>query len=401
MKFNYQARTKTGEIQSGIVEASSREAAVILLKSHNLYVTWLEKASTPLYAKKIKFFEKISKKEIVLFSRQLAIMSKSEIPLTEIFATLAKQTQNPVLEEKILDMLEKVEGGTPLSKTFSFYPEIFSPFYINMVKSGEVAGKLSETFLHLADYLEREYNFSEKIKGMMVYPIFLCFVFLAVLGIMIFFLVPQITNLLAETKAEISGITEFLIGLPGFLQKWARAFILFFLALIIFIFFYLRTEEGKNFLDRNLLKLPVVGDFLKKIYLSRLAHNLSTLISGGIPIIQALEITSEVVGNKVYKSIILETMEGVKRGEQISFLLSLFPKEIPPLFIQMLVVGEKTGKMKTVLINVVDFYQKEVDRGLENFLRLLEPILIVVFGVLISALMGIVLTSLYQAISGI
>jgi len=162
MKFNYQARTKTGEIQSGLIEAATREAAVDLLRSHHLFVTALEEVSPPFYAKRIKFLERIPKKEIVVFSRQMAIMFKSEIPLVEILNTLAKQIKNPLMREKVFEMVERVEGGTSLSKTFNLYPEIFSPFYVNMVRSGEVSGKLSEIFSYLADHLEREYDFNKK-----------------------------------------------------------------------------------------------------------------------------------------------------------------------------------------------------------------------------------------------
>lgn len=400
MKFNYQARSKTGEIQSGMVEASSRESAANVLRSHGLYVTFLEEVSPPFYAKKIKILERVSKKEIVLFSRQLAIMFKSEIPLVEILSTLSKQTSNLGLREKILDMLDKVEGGTTLSKTFSFYPEIFSSFYVNMVKSGEVSGKLSDVFSYLADHLEREYHFSGKIKGALLYPVFVLIVFVAVIAAMIFFVMPQMSRLVAETGGELPTITKILLGASSFLRKWGWILILILLFLVAGGFFYFRSKEGKSFLDKNLLKIPFLKNFLKKVYLSRVSLNLSTLISGGLPIVQALGITGEVVGNEVYKGIILETAEGVKRGEQISALLERYPGEITPLFIQMIVVGEKTGRLESSLINVVDFYQKETDRSLENFMRLLEPILIIVFGLMVGGLMAAVIMPLYQIVSG-
>ena len=400
MKFNYQARTKAGEIQPGIVEASSREAAVNVLRSHGLYVTLLEEVSPPFYARKIKIFERIPRKEIVAFSRQLSIMFKSEIPLIEILNTLAKQTRNLSLREKILDMVDKVEGGTPLSKTFGFYPEIFSSFYINMVKSGEASGKLSGVFSYLADHLEREYHFYGKIRGALIYPVFILVVFVAVILAMIFFVMPQMNRLVSETGGELPTITKVLLGTSFFLRKWGWVLILTLLFLITAFFFYFRTKEGKEFFDKNLLKIPFLNNLLRKIYLSRLSLNLSTLISGGLPIVRALEITGEVVGNEVYKGIILETAERVKKGEQISAFLERHPKEITPLFIQMVVVGEKTGRLESALINVVDFYQKEVDRSLENFMRLLEPILIVIFGLLVGGLMAAVILPLYQIVSG-
>lgn len=399
MKFSYQARSKTGEMQSGIVEASSREAAVNVLKSHELFVTLLEETSPPFYARRIKFFERIPKKEVVILSRQLAIMFKSEIPLVGILSTLSKQTANSALKEKLLDMLDKVEGGSPLSKTFSLYPEIFTPFYVNMVRAGEVSGKLSDVFLYLADHLEKDHEFNSKIKGVLLYPAFVLVVFVAVILAMVLFVMPQMGKLLGEAGGEMPGITKTMLSLSAFVKEWGWIFILILLFLSAGIFFYLRTKEGKSFLDRNLLKVPALSGFLKKIYLSRISLNLSTLLSGGLPIVQALGITGEVVGNEVYKNIVLETAEGVKRGEQISALLEKHPREITPLFIQMIVVGEKTGRLESSLVNVVDFYQKEVDRALENFMRLLEPIMMVVFGLLVGGLMAAVIMPLYQVVS--
>jgi len=399
MRFNYQARTKTGEIQSGIIEASSKEAAINLLRSHNFYVTILEEEVPPFYAKKIRLFKRISKKEIVAFSRQLSIMFKAEIPLIEILETLNKQTQNPFLKEKILDMIEKVEGGTSLSKTFSFYPELFSPFYINMIKSGEASGTLSDVFIYLADHLEREYHFQRKIKGVLIYPAFVLFVFFGLLFVMIFFVMPQLVQFLTEAGAELPTITKIVIGFTNFLRQWALILILALLFLIIFLSYYLKTKEGKIFFEKNLLKLPFLSDFLKKIYLSRLALNLSTLISGGLPITQALEITGQIVGNEVYKKIILNTSEGVKRGEPISSLLERYPQEISPLFIQMTVVGEKTGRLNSSLMNIVDFYQKEIDRTVDNFANILEPVLIIFLGLIVAVLMVTVILPLYQLVT--
>lgn len=398
MKFNYQARTKTGEIQTGVVEASSKEAAANVLKSYNLYVTILEEFTPPFYAREIRIFKKISKKEIVAFSRQLAIMFNSEIPLIEMLKTLSEQTPSPNLKEKILDILNRVEGGASLSKTFSFYPEIFSQFYINMVKAGETSGRLSEVFTYLADHLEREYHFYQKIIGTLTYPAFVLFVFLGILFLMTFFVLPQLTQFLTEAKVELPLITKIMIGIANFIREWFLVLILATIILTISLFYYSKTKEGKIFFDKNLLRIPFLGDFSRKIYLTRFALNFSTLISGGLPITQALEISGEVVGNETYKKIISETSEGVKKGMQVSFLLQRYPKDITPLFIQMAIVGERTGRLNSSLLNIADFYQKEIDRTTENFATILGPILIIFLGIIVAGLMISILLPLYQAI---
>lgn len=399
MKFHYQARTKTGEIQRGTVEAASQEAAINLLKSYQLFVTTLKEVAVPIYARKIKLLKKISRKNVVALSRQLAIMFKSEIPVIDVLQTLVRQTEHPELKEKLIGMIDKVEGGTSLSKTFSLYPEIFSTFYVNMVKAGEASGKLSDVFEYLADYMEREYNFNSRVKGALIYPAFLTAVFLLVGGAMVVIVLPQLSRVLSETGTQLPLITKILLGSGDFIRAKLWLILLILAALIISIYFYVKSKEGKEFFDKNLLKIPLLKNLLKKIYLARFALNLSTLISGGLPIVQALQITGETVGNGVYKSIILEVAEGVKKGEQMSNLLQRYFKVIPPMFVQMVGIGEKTGRIDSALGNIVNFYQKEVDRSLENFMRLLEPIIIIIFAVLVGGLMIAVVTPLYKIVS--
>jgi len=397
MKFNYQARSEIGEIQSGIVEASNREAAFDVLKTHGLYVTALEEiTSIPVYARKLKIFERVTKKDIVLFSRQISIMFKSNVPVVETLQAIAKQARKSTLKEKILKIAEKVEGGTPLSGAFSIYPKLFTPFYINMVKSGEASGKLSDVFMYLADYLEREYSFQGKIKGAMVYPFFILFVFLAVVTIMMVYVIPQLTEVLKETGQELPLATRVVMTISDFLKTQGVIAALVFLGLIIALVRFVKSKTGKKFFDKNLLKLPLLGSFLKKLYLARCALNLSTLISGGLPIAQALEITGEVVGNNLYKEIILKTRDEVKKGEPISSVLEKYPNLIFSLFYQMVAVGEKTGTLDSSLMNVVEFYQRDVDRSLDDFIKLLEPIFIILLGGVVAGLMVAVLMPLYS-----
>jgi len=396
MKFNYQARTKNGEIQSGTVEASSKEAAIVLLQKHNLFVTVLEKAEAPLYFKKIKLFERVSKKEIVAFSRQLSIMFKSKITLVEALRVLATQAKNPPFQEAVLKISEEVEGGAPFSQALGSYPRLFSTFYVSMVRSGEASGTLSESLSYLAEHLEREYQLFARIKGAIIYPALILLVSSAVFLMMIFFVIPNLAKVLEEAGQDIPFLTRVSVGFAEFLRSWWWGLLLLAVAGTIFLFRYLKTAAGRKFFDRSSLKVPLIGQFLKLVYLSRFAENLSTLISGGLPIVKALEVTADIVGNDVYKTIILKAKEEVKRGEPINAVLSRFPQAFPPVFVQMTLVGEKTGTLGQSLMSVVDFYQKEVDRGINNLLALLEPLLIVFLGLVVGGLMISVLMPLYK-----
>lgn len=399
MKFNYQARTKEGEIQRGTLEAASKEAALALLEKYGLFVTYLEAAvKPPFYAREIRIFRGISKKDIFLFSRQLAIMFKSGVPLTEALTALAQQTPNPEFREKILKIAESIEGGASFSRALLPYPKEFSSFYVNMVKSGEMSGKLSETLSYLADHLEREYNFIARIRGAMIYPALVFVLFFVIAIVMGVFVIPGLVVILKEVGQEPPWITQMVISLSDIFRKSWWIIILAFLGFIIFIYYFLKTSSGKKFFDHFSLKIPGIGSLLKKIYLCRFAENLSTLIIGGLPIAPALEITGEVVGNEVYKSLILKTRDGVRKGEAISSILERYPEVISPLFIQMVSVGERTGSLDTTLLNIVNFYRQEIDRTVESFLRLLEPILIVFLGVVVGGLALAVLMPLFQTI---
>jgi type IV pilus assembly protein PilC len=397
MKFNYQARTGTGEIQSGTVEASSKEAALTVLQKYNLYVTFLEETGLePTWAKKIKLFERISKQEIAIFFRQLAIMFKSKVPIIEAIYVLAKQTQNLSFREKINKIAGEVEGGTPLSQAFSLYPDLFSYFYISMVKSGEVSGKLSQSLEYLANHLEREYTFQSKLKGAMVYPLFVVFVFIIVVSVMVVFIIPRMAEVLTESGQELPLLTKTIINISLFFKSWGLVIILLLAGLIFFIFRYSKTAEGKKFFDKSLLKLPILGDLFKKIYISRFAENLSTLITAGLPISQALEITGEIVGNDVYHTIIIQTRDEVRKGEQISTTFEKNPQFIPPILFQMTLTGEKTGNLDETLLDVVNFYQKEIEQKTNTLISLLEPLMIVFLGGLVGIIVASILLPLYQ-----
>ncbi len=397
MEFSYTARNKQGEIQEGTITAASEEAAAALLQKLGLFVTALRGiAEKPLYAKRIRLFGRISKKEVVLFSRQLSVLVSSEVPLVEALRTLSAQIKNSEFKEKIISVSEEVEGGTAFSQALSRYPKIFSTFFVSLVKSGESSGKLSQVLSYLAEHLEKEYYLNSKIRGAMIYPAFVLFTIFCVLVIMIVFVFPQLIGVLKESGAQLPMMTRILISFVDFFRSWGWLILIVLFSGAIFFWRWLSSPKGKDAFDKYSITLPLFGNFLKMVYLSRFAENLSTLISGGLPIIKALEISGEVVGNKVYKEIIFKTREEVRKGESISSVLSASPKQIPPLFTQMTVVGEKTGRLDSILIQIADFYGKEVDVAVANLLSLIEPVLIVFLGIGVGIFVASVLIPLYN-----
>src|SRR3989344_6123485 len=216
MKFNYQARTYKGDLQSGVVEASSREAALSLLQSYGLFITSLKGERGPIIQNKFNLFQRITRRDLVVFSRQLAILFKSNVPVVESLQTIANQTKKESFKEKIIAVAEKVEGGTPLSQSLALYPTIFSSFYVSVVKSGESSGKLSDVLVYLADHIESEYNFYSKIIRAMAYPAFVIVVFIATMILMSIFVIPQLVQVLLEAEQELPFLTQVVIAVSQF-----------------------------------------------------------------------------------------------------------------------------------------------------------------------------------------
>ena len=399
MKFNYQTRTEDGKIQAGIIEASSKEAALSILQKNKFYVTYLEEDKLPFYAKKLAFGQGVSTKEVVLFSRQIAMMFNSKIPLIESLKILSDQTKNMAFKEKILNISETVEGGIAFSEALSAYPKVFPLFYVAMVKAGEASGKLSESLAYLADHLEREYGLAAKVKGALLYPALVLLSSVGIINLMIHMVIPQLKTVLEESGAEIPTLTANVLLVSGILKDYGFLVFLGFAILLFLAFQYNKTKKGKTFFDKLFIKIPIIGPFLKTMYLARLAENLSTLISGGLMITTALELSANTIGNAAYQEAVFLVRDEVRKGVPISSILSLYPEIFPPIFIQMTLVGEKTGNLDGSLMQIATFYQAEVERGITNILSILEPALILTLGVVVAGLIFSVLMPLYETMA--
>ena len=396
MKFNFQARTKEGKLRKGVVEASSKDAALAMLQDSGLIVTSLEEKPLPFYLREIGFLQNAGPRDLMLFVRQLAVMFRSKVPLTEALDTLSRQTKKRSFGEKISKIKEEVEAGSPLSYALSRYPSVFSTFFVAVVRAGEASGKLSESLDYLADYLERSYEFSNKIKSAMTYPAFILFFALIIIGLMLTFVLPQLATTLRAGGKELPAITVFVLGAGDFFRN-NFLILIFSLFLLFFIpFHFLKTSVGKKVFDRVILELPLIGGLVKKTYLVRVSENLSTLILSGLPITRALKITADVVGNEEYRKAILNAQAAVKRGGTISAAFSNYPDIFPPVFVQMTIIGERTGTLDSTLMNLVNFYQKEVNRAVNSLLSLMEPILLICLGLGVAVFAIAVFVPIYQ-----
>jgi type IV pilus assembly protein PilC len=401
MQFNYQAKTPAGEIQSGTIEAGSKESAIDILQDRNLMVILLEeKQGKSILTGQIKIFQKVKLKELTLFYRQLAVLFEAQVSPIDSLRILAEQTKNAAFKEVLFNIGNDVRGGESLSSAMGKHPKTFTSFYVNVVKAGEATGALQDVLRYLADHAEKDYNLNSKIKSAFTYPIVIFSLF-AIVGVaMMIFVIPQMVSVLIEMGAKLPFTTKILIALSNFLRGFFWLIGLIVIGAVFAIKKIHATPKGKLFFDSLKLKVPIFKDLFKKIYLARFSENLKTLLKGGISILEAMDITATVVGNKVYEEIILEAKERVRVGDTISGAFKNHPKEISALVTQMVGVGEKTAQIDNILEKVASFYQQDVDRMVGNMTQLIEPLMILILGGGVGFLVASILMPMYSATSG-
>ncbi len=401
MRFNYQARTQHGEIQAGTVEAGSRESAIETLQRHGLTVVLLETTSAvPFYARSLKFLQRVKTKDIVMFYRQLAVLFEANIPPLEALESLANQVSNSYFKDVLFEIGTDVRGGEPLSNALAKHKKIFSLFYINVIRSGEATGKLSEVLKYLADHAEKDYTLNQKIKGAFIYPIFILSAFLVIAVLMLIYVIPQLTTILLETGQKLPLATRILVGMSNILKSWLWLLIIIVAGFIFGLRRYLKIIQGRENWDKLKLKIPFLGGLFRKIYLTRFSENFSTLLKGGLPILSALKISGEVVGNTVYSHLIEEAMEEVKGGGDISSVFGKHKEIVPAMVVQMLKIGEQTARMESILERLAEFYKGEVDNLVNNITQLIEPFLIILLGGGVAFLVASILMPIYNITSG-
>jgi type IV pilus assembly protein PilC len=331
----------------------------------------------------------------------MAVMLQSRVPVVKALKGLASQEQKQAFKEKILKVSQLVEEGNSLSEAFSEFPETFSVFYINLIKTGEASGKISDSLIFLSEHLEREDEISSQVKGAMIYPAFVIAVLAVVVSIVTFVVMPRLIDLINQTLTKPPFMTMLMINFYNFLISYGWILIIVFLACASFFAYYLKTIPGKKFIDKLSLELPFIKEFFKKINLTRFAENTSTLISAGLSVNVALKITKKTIDSFIYRDIITKIEDGVGRGERISRVMEKHPDYVTPFVIQMTQVGEETGHLDKNLMEIVKFYQKEIKRHIDTFISLLEPMLIIFLGIAVALLAVTVLSPLYSTLGTI
>lgn len=398
MLFSYKAKDSKGLTLEGTIEAMSQDAALKLLADKKMIVLALEDLEEVPFWKKsidIPFLNRVGPRDLVFLSRQLSVMVTAGLPLVESLDVLKDQTDNSRLKKIIENISKDVQGGLRFSSSLAKYPKIFDDFFINMVRAGETAGNLDEVLRYLADEQEKNFDLMNKIKGAMVYPMFVIATVIGVMILMMVFVIPQLTQILAQSSVELPLPTKILIAVSDFFKSFYVYIIVVLIILAIIARFLFKTREGQLFWGRVIIRLPVFGPLFQKFYLVRFARSLSTLLIGGIPLTSSLRIVSDVVGNVVYKNIILESINDVEGGHSVSKAF-LNNSAVPVMLPRLMIVGEQTGKLDEVLEKVSDFYGREIENLLGKLVTLLEPMIIIFLGLMVAGMAASILLPMYQ-----
>lgn len=396
-QFLYKAKNKQGEDVKGIIETvDKKQAAKLLREKGYLVINLKEKQSFELLSQ-LSFLNKISGQDIAVFTRQLGIMIKTGLTLTDALHILKREAK-PQLAEILETVVEDIESGNSLYEALKPHQKVFTKTYLSLVRSGETSGKLDEVLVRLADNLEKRQEFHSKVKGALIYPAIVVLGMVAVALIMMIFVIPKLTSMYDDFGVTLPLPTKILIGVSNFMANyWYVLFIAIGLGIYVFKK-WRETEKGRATVDKWILEFPIIGDVVAKSILTQLTQTMSLLVSAGVPIIDALEILSETSNNYLFETSINTVTSRLEKGVPLATSFSSY-EIYPPLFIQMVSVGEETGKLGEVLEKVSYHFEMETETAVKGLTSSMEPLMMVVLGVGVGFLVISIITPIYQLTS--
>jgi len=398
MRFIFKAKTQKGVVKQGVIEALDRPMAVQLLQKNDLVPINVqeERKRSQLMSDLQRIASGADEKDLLAFFRELSTLVSAKVPIVPSLKTIHEQTTNDFMRSIIKDISDDVEDGMAISEALEKHPTVFTPLTVSMVRSGEVSGNLQGSIEYVTQNIEQTYQLNAKVRGALIYPAFVVSV-AAVIGFLtITFILPKLTGVIKDLNVVVPWYTKAMIWLGDFMQVYWWAVLLIIFAGIVSIVYYLKTEEGSREWDRVKIRMPVLGPLFQYIYLTRFCENLSVLLSGGIPIVRALIVVSDVVDNSVYKKVILKAAQEVKSGGEINTVFFQYTDQIPPIVARMIKIGEETGRLSEILEKLAGFYRQEIDQITRNLSSIIEPVLIVFLGVGVGVLVFSVLLPIYN-----
>lgn len=382
--FEWTGKTRQGTIQKGQLAANSREEVIALLRKENILVTSVQQKAKDL---KIPGFGggKVSDKDIVIFTRQFATMIDAGLPLVQCLEILSAQCENPVLAKAVGEVRGDVEGGSTYADALRKHPKVFDDLYVNMVAAGEAGGILDTILNRLAKHIEKSMKLKKQIKSAMVYPSTIMGVAGIVIVVLLVFVIPIFAQMFTDFGGTLPALTQFVIDISHFMKSNILIIVGAVGSAVYGFKKYYRTPNGRKTVDKIALKLPVLGDLIRKAAVAKFTRTLGTLIASGVPILEGLGIVAKTAGNKVIEQALMNARQSISEGKTISDPLGK-EKVFPPMVVQMIAVGETTGALDAMLSKIADFYDDEVDSAVGALTSLLEPMLMVFLGITIGTI---------------
>jgi general secretion pathway protein F len=400
--YEYRALNIKGSKIKGIINADSIVAARQKLRETDIFPIEIKETSArekdePSTKKSVAtLFKRVSLREVSTMTRQLATLLGGGLPLLASLTTLVSQTANPQLKKTMAQVKEQVNEGVSLAQSISYYPRIFPPLYVNMVRAGEASGTLDIVLERLADFNEKQQALRGKIRAALAYPIFMFVIGSFVLFILTTFLIPKITTIFNDMHQTLPGITIVMISVSSFLKSfWLLILFLIIAAITGIRYIFAKTVRGQYIRDKLKLKIPLSGPLLHKIAVARFSRTLGTLLQSGVPLLTALSIVKNVVNNRLIADVIQEASKGVEEGQNLSGTLSK-SSLIPPMTIQMISVGEQSGTLEAMLYKVADSYENEVESSVMAMTAILEPVMILVMGLFVGLIVISILLPIFE-----
>lgn len=397
MKFTFKAKNKKGELKEGSVEALNDEAAIEVLQQNGLFPLYIreEKGREDVVKAFLKYLDRVSDKELMIFFKQLSILIEAKVPIVVSLNSIKDETKNLYFRKILEDVVGDIQDGLPLSDALKKHKNVFSILATNIIRAGEASGNLKKSVDYVAKNIEKNYLLYTKIRSAMMYPMIILAVFFVIGFLFITFIIPKLTSLVKSLDVTLPWYTQMTITVSDFMAKYWWANIIIIFGVIGGFFYYIKTDNGKREWDEVKLKMPLIGPIFQKLYIARFADNLNVLLEGGLPIIRSIFLTSSVINNSVYQGIILKMADEVKIGGSMSDVLRK-SGHIPSIVSQMVKIGEESGEIDLVLRYIAEFYEQEVDVAAKNLSTLIEPILMIMLGLAVGVLVFLILMPIYD-----
>jgi type IV pilus assembly protein PilC len=393
--FKYIVFDKKGRETRGQIDAHTKDVAIESLQNRGYIISSIKGDDDKSFLERSITLGGVKNKEIVILSKQLATLFDAQVSAIRIFRMISAEVENDIIKTALVEIADDISDGSSVADAMKKHPKVFSSFYVNMIAAGEEAGQMSQTFNYLSDYLERSYAITSKVKGALIYPAFVMGVFVIVMYLMLTMVIPKIAEMLVSGGSELPFATQIVISTSNFLVDYGFILGAFLVVVGYMLVQFIKTPVGKESYDQMKIDMPLFGALFKELFIARVAGNISMMLGSGVAMVKTIENTAKVVDNAVYEKILMEVANDVRGGESLSKSF-LKHKHFSSLFIQMVRVGEESGKLSHILETMAKFYEKEVLNRVTSLVALIEPIMITLLGGGVGLLLASVLLPIYS-----